>query len=522
MTAAVQNRERWAWGALLFISLCLRLYDLDGKPFHHDESIHGWFTHNLVQTGEYRYDPVYHGPVQYFLNATSFLLFGDSDFTARLPAALGGVGLVAMALLLRPRFGKKTALIAGVLLSVSPNLLYYTRFCREDVWTLLGTAGTFLYLDAWVREKRISKLIWASFWAVIAFASKENFYVLCALMAPSVAFVFYEPARGVVFWPRIRRLVDFLEANTVAITAALLFFFILAEILYTYFLINLSSWNPAWQAISYWWGQHKVERVGGPKTFHLPRLLQYEFAVMIPAFYLSIRRFRQLDAVERFLLAWGVSSIAMYAYLGEKTPWLIVHQILPFIPLAAKGLAELPWERFGVKAGVGVMGTASLATAISLSFLFPALTPNVQRAESVVYVQTSPELLTVVDEIERVAKTGASLAASVEGEAGWPLSWYLRRMPVEWTRPTPDRLPPIVICDQGKEGEVSITLGPGYENERIPLRAWWVPETSLKPLKPSPRELLTYLFTRRPWSEIGSQNIFVFRDRSRIPPKDSK
>jgi len=25
----------------------------------------------------------------------------------------------------------------------------------------------------------------------------------------------------------------------------------------------------------------------------------------------------------------------MYAYLGEKVPWLTVHQVLPFVPLAA-------------------------------------------------------------------------------------------------------------------------------------------------------------------------------------------
>lgn len=512
--------ERWAWGVLFVVSLALRLYDLGDRPFHHDESIHAWFTDHLVQTGEYKYDPVYHGPVQYYVNSISFLVFGDSDFSARLPAALGGTGLVLMALLLRGRYGARTAFVAGILLSLSPNLLYYTRFCREDVWTLLGTAGTFLYLDRWYREKRLASLLASSFWAVIAFASKENFYVLCALMVPSVAMAFWEPPREIVFWPKIRKLVDFLEVHTVAILGALLFFFVLSEVLYTFFFVNMGSWNPAFEAISYWYGQHKVERVGGPKTFHLPRLLMYEFVIVLPGVYLAVKRLiRQSQPVDRFVGMWGLSSIAMYAYLGEKTPWLIVHQILPLIPLAAEAWAGLEFGRWKARILVPVAGVASFVTALSLSFWLPDLTPARDRAETVIYVQTAPEVLEVVEDIRRVAKTKPELAASVDGEAGWPMSWYLRRLPVEWTAPQANRRPPIVITDPPKEKEMTDLLGPGYEKKQIPLRVWWIPEVSLNPLRPTPKELLVYLFTRKVWVPLGSTDILVFRDPSRIPPR---
>ena len=163
-----------------------RLWDLGSRAFHHDESIHGWFTFQLAYQGDYKYDPVYHGPVQYFMVAAAFRLLGDSDFSARLPAALGGVGLVAMAMLLRARFGRGAAFASGVLLALSPNLLYFTRFCREDVWSLLGTFGLFLWLDRWWRTRRVADLGLAAVWGAVAFASKENFYVLGALMAPSV------------------------------------------------------------------------------------------------------------------------------------------------------------------------------------------------------------------------------------------------------------------------------------------------------------------------------------------------
>jgi uncharacterized protein (TIGR03663 family) len=521
-TEPAPRRERQLWGALLLAALFLRLVALGDRPLHHDESIHAWFSDHFLHTGEYKYDPVYHGPVQYFAVASSFLLLGGSDFTARLPAALGGTALVGLAFLLRRRWGPRAAFAAGALAAFSPNLLYFTRFCREDVWSLLGTAGTLLFFDEWLASRRIRDLVAASLFAVVAFASKENFYVLLALMAPSVAALFWEPGRGLVFWNRIRKLVDFLEENSTAIAGALLLFFVVSELCYTVFLVHPESGNPAFQAISYWWGQHSVERVGGPKTYYLPRLMQYEFALLVPALLFAFGRRRELTGAERFLLTLGVTSVGMYAYLGEKTPWLIVHQLLPFIPLAGAFWAALfarqrPKDGFDppALAGLAVLA-ASFATAVTLSYVYPALTPAVQKAESVVYVQTAPELKRLVGEIEAAAAAGAAPAAAVQGESGWPLNWYLRKIQVDWSLPVEGRLPPIVIVDTEKAQEARAILGPGYREEEIPLRAWWVPETSLRPLQPTPRQLLEYLFTRTPWSIVGAQRITVFR-RVKVP-----
>lgn len=510
--AGLPKRERLAWGALLLLALAARLWALTDRPFHHDESLHGWFSHNLATKGEYVYDPVYHGPVQYFAVATAFRLLGDSDFTARLPAALGGTLLVAMALLLRPRFGPRAALFAGALCAFSPNLLYFTRFCREDVWSLLGTAGTFLFLDRWWRSRRVADLVWAALATSVAFASKENFYVLLALMVPSVAAVFLEPGTGISVWPRLRRLIDVLEAHGVAIAGALLLFFVVSELLYTVFLTHPESSNPALQAITYWWGQHKAERVGGPKTYYLPRLLQYELAILAPAFVWIALRVRKLGAAERFLVAWAVSTLVMYAWLGEKTPWLIVHQLLPFLPIAGVAWAEgFRRERPVTGGALAVLGTASLVTAVSLCFVFPALSPAQAQAESVVYVQSTPEIQAVAREIVAAAKTGADPAASVDGESAWPMSWYLRSVPVTWGLPTGAKKPPLAIVDPEKADQAAAALGPGYRRETVPLRAWWVPEASLRPPVPTARQLLTYVLKRRPWNPVGAQDVVVFR-----------
>jgi uncharacterized protein (TIGR03663 family) len=386
--------EKRAWVVLLVLSAVLHLVQLGTHALHHDESIHAWAALHLLQDGTYKYDPVYHGPVQYYAVAAAFGvssavgkvagLFlgaaktwdGTSDFTARLAPALAGVALTAMALLLRRRFGPRAALAAGALAAFSPNVLYYSRFCRDDVWSLVGTAGLFLWLDLYLQRGRLRDLCYAALSASVAFASKENFYVLLALMVPSVAAAWMEPGRGFDVWNRLRRLIDWLEAHTVPVVGALLLFFCVSEVLYTVFLAHPESGNPVFDAISYWWGQHKMERVGGPKTFYLPRLLQYEFAILLPALAFIAIRWSRFTFAERFLAGWALSSVAMYAYLGEKAGWLIVHQVLPFIPLAGAAWALLAEKSARWRLAGAAMAAASLLTAVTVSLVHPVLTPN--------------------------------------------------------------------------------------------------------------------------------------------------
>ena len=266
--------EKRAWVALLVLSALFHLVQLGTHALHHDESIHAWAALHLLKDGTYKYDPVYHGPIQYYAVAAAFgvssavgrvagLLLGipaaktwdgTSDFTARLAPALAGVALSAMALLLRRRFGPGAAFAAGALAAFSPNLLYYSRFCRDDVWSLVGTAGLFLWLDLYLQRGRLRDLCYAALSASVAFAAKENFYVLLALMVPSVAAAWMEPGRGFDVWNRLRSLIDWLEAHTVPVVGALLLFFCVSEVLYTVFLVHPESGNPVTDAISYWWG----------------------------------------------------------------------------------------------------------------------------------------------------------------------------------------------------------------------------------------------------------------------------
>jgi len=122
-------------GVVIFGAV-LRLWDLGERAVHHDESIHIKFAWDITQGVKYTHDPVYHGPFNYFGTAAIFKVFGDSDYTSRLLPALFGIGLIALPFMLRRQLGTIGALAAGFMLAVSPSILYFSRFARNDIYIL--------------------------------------------------------------------------------------------------------------------------------------------------------------------------------------------------------------------------------------------------------------------------------------------------------------------------------------------------------------------------------------------------
>ncbi|MCA9853113.1 MAG: TIGR03663 family protein, partial [Dehalococcoidia bacterium] len=86
------NAELAIYAVLLAAAALLRIWDLGAGALHHDESIHAKFSWDLVR-GNYTHDPVFHGPLYYHAQGLVFFLFGASDYTARLSAALFGIAL---------------------------------------------------------------------------------------------------------------------------------------------------------------------------------------------------------------------------------------------------------------------------------------------------------------------------------------------------------------------------------------------------------------------------------------------
>jgi uncharacterized protein (TIGR03663 family) len=492
------------WFLLLVFSLALHLWLLEERSYHHDEAIHAHAAYNLAKNGNYRYDPTYHGPLLYYLTAGTFVVAGDTDFTARLPIALAGVLLIVIAWNLRRPLGGRAAWWTALLVTVSPTFLFYGRFLRMDILEVLVASAA--VIAAWRAAHGSSTAwIWVGVWTGLAFATKENAFVTSALLGGVTLLM----VAGAGLRQSLPAILGWAHRHRWGLISAAAAMLIVAVPIFTVGFRYPGDWFFPYKAISYWWNQHNIQRVAGPPWYHLPRLGLYEFLPIIAGIAWALRRRRRMRQLEWALLLFALSSVAMYCYLGEKVPWLGVHQVWAFLPLAGMQLARTfgPRGRWWSRA-LAVTGiAATLVVSVRANFVLDEISPNRSRVEALIYVQTCPELLPPMAEGYRLQAEGADPVAAVGGEAGWPISWYWRKTPTWWSNPGPAMRPPLVFCDPDEEGEVRRRLGPGYVSERLPLRAWWLMEGQ----RPSFSEIVRYAITRVPWGSIGSSDVILLR-----------
>lgn len=167
---------------LVLIALALRLWELGERPFHHDESLDAWWSW-LFLNGEYDgYDPVYHGPLRFYITAGFFTLFGETEAAARLFSALCGTAVVALPYFMRRELGRAGTIAAAAALTISPTMLYYSRFGREDAQMVFLTLLAMVFGLSYLRTPRTSTATGLMFTMACSFAIKESTYLFGLLL----------------------------------------------------------------------------------------------------------------------------------------------------------------------------------------------------------------------------------------------------------------------------------------------------------------------------------------------------
>jgi predicted membrane-bound mannosyltransferase/DNA-binding beta-propeller fold protein YncE len=178
------------FAGVILLAIITRFYALEPRVMSHDESLHTYFSWLLYRGQGYQHTPMMHGPFQFHIIALTYFIFGVSDFTARIPAVLFSIATVWMVWYWRRYLGKWGALIAGILLVVSPYMLYYGRYVRNESYT--GLAGILLlysilrYLES--GEKRY--LFLATAGTLLHFLTKETAFIYTAQALLFLGFYF--------------------------------------------------------------------------------------------------------------------------------------------------------------------------------------------------------------------------------------------------------------------------------------------------------------------------------------------
>lgn len=166
---------------IVLIAVISRIYHLGNRVMAHDEVNHVVPAYTLSTGGGYAHDPITHGPFQFHLLALSYFILGDSDFAARVPAALFSIAAVFVVLFAYRRYlGRVGALIGGLLMTISPLILYYGRYTRNEAFIELFAVVTLYAMLHYFEEKDEKSLLILAAVTALQFTTKEVAYIYTA------------------------------------------------------------------------------------------------------------------------------------------------------------------------------------------------------------------------------------------------------------------------------------------------------------------------------------------------------
>jgi hypothetical protein len=167
-------RPRWLLPAGLLgagvLGACLRCYRIDSQVVFGDEvhSIYRLLHESYAELAGRFYEHDHCIPLSLLLKRLADSV-GLDEVTLRLPSLLGGVVLVVIGpLLAAPFIGRRAAFLFGLLLAISPDLVYFSRYARPYmIATLLVFIAVFALLR-WTRTQERSFAILYAACAVLA------------------------------------------------------------------------------------------------------------------------------------------------------------------------------------------------------------------------------------------------------------------------------------------------------------------------------------------------------------------
>jgi predicted membrane-bound mannosyltransferase/DNA-binding beta-propeller fold protein YncE len=165
---------------IIILAIISRFYDLGARVMSHDENLHVYFSWLFSIGKGYQHSPLMHGPLQFHLLALTYSLIGASDFTARFPQALASILTIVLLWKWRHYLGRTGMLVAAGLTLISPFILYYGRYARNEafigVFFVLTLFAILRYLETG-KMRYLSLLIIAT---ALHFSAKETAFIYTA------------------------------------------------------------------------------------------------------------------------------------------------------------------------------------------------------------------------------------------------------------------------------------------------------------------------------------------------------
>jgi uncharacterized protein (TIGR03663 family) len=190
--------EVFIFSTILILAFITRFYDLESRVMSHDESLHTYFSWKLFQGQGYEHSAMMHGPLQFHLISLVYFIFGDNDFTSRIPAVLASIATIGFLWNFRRYLGSAGTLVASALFLISPYMLYYGRYVRNEAFVVLFGVITIWAVLRYLDTGTPRYLLFLTAATVLHFASKETSFIYTAQVLLFLGFLFlYRVSRRV-------------------------------------------------------------------------------------------------------------------------------------------------------------------------------------------------------------------------------------------------------------------------------------------------------------------------------------
>ena len=507
--AEQDSRELLVWGALIAVALLVRVIGLGDRPFHHDESQDAYFSYLFRKTGDYAYNPLLHGPLRFYMTGLIYVLFGDTDFTARLAPVLMGLAMVPLCWGLRRLLGRGGAFGAAALFAFGPSYLYFSRFAREDIYvasiTLALVVVIWRFLD---RPRRYHPALIGALLAA-SFATKETTFITVFVIGSFFLVALAIPGSRGQVWDPVR------AAGAERWGWALAAFAGVFTVLFTTFLTHPGGlWDGIYTGLDYWLKQHGVHRGGEPPVFYSVLLVTIEWPALLLGAVGAVSLWRRRPLFAAFLLWDFLLSLAVYSWAGEKFAWLVLHPLLPLVLLAGAGLQAI-WQ---ARAAWRVAGLAVAAVALIYSGVSSWWVNAVRGAdprEMLVSTQSSTQVKDVAEQVLALAAGRGPgkppLTVTVDGGEGatFPYAWYFRHLQTGYIDlQQPGAAPPttdVAVLTETSRTRLGQALA-GYDGRRFDFRVWWVRDYGAI----RPGNLFRYITERKVWNPTGGMKEWLY------------
>lgn len=174
------NWEIVLFAAIVVLAFVTRFMDLGVRVMSHDETQHTYFSWLFFKGSGYQHTPLTHGPLQFHLMALSYSLFGDNDLAARIPHAIASLLSVLFLWNFRRYLGKIGTLLAALFLVISPFMLYYGRYARNESLVVLFGLITIWAILRYLENGQTRYLFYLTAATALHFTAKETAFIYTA------------------------------------------------------------------------------------------------------------------------------------------------------------------------------------------------------------------------------------------------------------------------------------------------------------------------------------------------------